>query len=227
MTIKNKNGEDYRLKKPNPLMKNQDNWTSFTVYNMEMNGSVVEKLAKLVLEKTHLVIGETEIISSKKLGKKEVISINNKPNLPPTEMPLPTLPPPDFSRVVAPVNSLMEEVQARNIKKPSKIHPKLEKMPRNIINCLLAKIEEKVDRLYEDKTFKIRYSKEVSFEAVILDESDFQFVFWTHLDDITRKSVVYPMNRDKRWWKIDEIKKSPEGIFCSCTPSDIQPTFRK
>lgn len=227
MTIKNKNGEDYKIRKPNPLMKNQDNWSNFTVYNMEMNGSIVEKIAKIAHEKTHLVIGKTEIISSKKAEKKEVITIDNKPVPPPTEMPLPTLPPPAFSAIKTPINSLMDEVQARNIQRPTNVHPKMQKMTRNVINCLLAKIEEKVDKLYEDKIFKVRYSKEVSFEAVIIDESDFQFSFWTHLDYITRKSVVYPMNRDKRWWKIDEIKKAPEGIFCSCTPSDIQPTFRK
>jgi hypothetical protein len=224
MAIKNKDGTTYEIKKPNPLMKNQDTWDSFQTYNLKNDISVVEKLAKKFLPDEKIIIGKTEKISNKN-EKIEIIRVDAPPVPPPTEMPLPTLPPPEFPKIVKLIKS--DDVEARDIQRPNKINEKLKSFPTNVMNCLLAKLEEKIDSLYEDKSLKVRYSKEVAFEAVILEENDYELNFWTHLDYITKKSVVYPMNRDRRWWKIEDVKKAPQGYFCSCKPSDLQPSFRK
>jgi hypothetical protein len=224
MAIKNKDGSIYEVRKPNPLMKNQDTWQDFKTHNMKIDGSIVEKLQKKYPIDNKIQIGTTQIVSTKN-DKVEVIKIDIEGVPQPTEFPLPTLPPPEFPKIIKKINT--DDIEAKNIQRPDKINPKIAHMPRNIVNCLLAKIETKYDSLYEDKGVKIRYSKEIAFEAIILEENDIEFNFWTHLDYITRKSVVYPMNRDKRWWKIEEIIKAPQGYFCSCTPSDLQPNFKK
>ena len=224
MAIKNKDGTIYEVRKPNPLMKNQDTWDNFKTYNMNMDGSIVEKLLKKYPVDEKIIIGNAQVISNKN-NKVELISIDEKPLPSPTEWPLPTLPPPVSQKIVKKINT--DNIEAKNVQKPIIINSKIAHMPKNLLNCLLAKVEKKYDSLYEDMKVKIRYSKEMSFEAVILEENDLEFNFWTHLDYITSKSIVYPMNRDKRWWKIEEIVKAPQGYFCSCTPSDLQPSFKK
>jgi len=223
MPIKNKDGSIYEVRKPNPLMKNQDSWSNFTVYNMKLGESIVEKLLKKFPSDGKIKLGTTETIS-KKNEKFETITLD-LPAIPqPTEMPLPTLPPPEFPKVIKKINS--DDVEAKNIQKPKFIHEKLKDFPVVVMNCLLAKIEEKFDLLYEDKGVKIRYSQEIAFEAVLLQETDYELNFWTHIETMARHSVVYPMNKTKRWWKIEEIKKAPQGFFCACKPSEIQPSFK-
>ena len=126
MTIKNKDGSPYEVRKPNPLMKNQDNWSNFTVYNMKLGESVVEKLLKKFPPDHKIIIGKTEIIS-KKNEKFESISLN-LPAIPKaTEMPLPTLPPPEFPKVIKKITT--DDIEAKDIQKPKSINVKLQKFP--------------------------------------------------------------------------------------------------
>lgn len=223
MPIKNKDGSIYEVRKPNPLMKNQDTWSNFTVYNMKLGESVVEKLLKKFPSDGKIKLRTTETIS-KKNEKFETITLD-LPAIPqPTEMPLPTLPPPEFPKLIKKITS--DDIEPKNIQRPKSINPKLQEFPTIVMNCLLAKIEEKFDRLYEDKGVKVRYSQEIAFEGVLLQETDYELNFWTHMENISRQSVVYPMNKNKRWWKIEEIKKAPQGYFCVCKPSEIQPSFK-
>ena len=42
MVIKNKNGSEYKVRQPNPIMKNQEVWNDFVLHNMDFDGNVVE-----------------------------------------------------------------------------------------------------------------------------------------------------------------------------------------
>ena len=75
-------------------------------------------------------------------------------------------------------------------------------------------------------TKKVTYTKTFTFENIIIKDDDMQLVFWSHLDFLTKNSVVYPRNNTKRWWKISGIKKAQEGIFFSCVPTNVQPSFK-
>jgi hypothetical protein len=98
-------------------------------------------------------------------------------------------------------------------------------LPKTILNCLPATVSEKLDDLYGDKSVKVTYGAKFTFEAVILDESDMNLVFWTHLDKINKFTILYPKNKEKRWWQVESTKKAPEGNFIKCFPSYSHPNF--
>lgn len=232
MTIKNKNGTEYQVRKPNPLMKEQAAWDNYVTHNMEFVGNSMSKMANTDLSSIRVEIGQT-YKQKENLQKTEIIKID-------LETPKPTLPPPlpTMSSVKEIIQDIINEtpspqktideimIEGKTIEKPNKINEKLKNYPKNIMNCLLAKVEEKIDYLYEDRTFKLKYIKEIAFESIILSQTDYEMIFWTHLEYISKHSVVYPINKTKRWWKIEKIQKAPEGFFCSCVPSSIQPSFK-
>lgn len=234
MPIKNKNGTEYQIRKPNPLMKNQDVWDNYTTHNMELTGNSLSRMANADFSGIKVQIGQT-IFQTQNLQKREIIKMDLEPSKPTEPPPLPT--PTQEKNIVDEIlaeepqstPSTIDEVmlQGKTIEKPTKVHEKLKNYKKNIMNCLLAKVEEKFDYLYEDRSFKIKYIKELAFEAIIVNESDYEMVFWTHLEYMAKHSVVYPINKTKRWWKIEKVQKAPEGYFCSCVPSSIQPSFKK
>ena len=88
-----------------------------------------------------------------------------------------------------------------------------------------AKVKTVIDDLYMDRSFKVSYGQKFTFEVIIVDETDLSIVFWTHLENVERFSIIYPQNNEKRWWKVDSVKSAPEGFFLRCLPSDDQPAF--
>lgn len=63
------------------------------------------------------------------------------------------------------------------------------------------------------------YDKKFTFEAVVLDETGFQYIFWTNIE-IPPNSIIY---YGRRWWKVYELHKKNNGHIHVCNMSDIQP----
>ena len=211
MVIKNKDGTPYTLRGPNPLMKEQDLWAEFQLHNMEFSKQVITNNNKeIVRNKLKLNLGKTVVETDNNLIKVEKVQKPPEIELPvkQEETQIPHIP-----------------VNEEPVERPASINSKLLNYKRTIINCLPAIADVHIDDLYGERSIKIKYDKKFNFEAILIEEDDFNLVFWTHLSKITKYSVLYPKNKDKRWWKVTEIKQAPEGFFISCMPSEYHPNF--
>jgi hypothetical protein len=232
MSIKNKDGTEYSLRKPNPLMKYQDAWSDFKLHNMNFDAKTIEanrtKAANSPLEKPKIGQYKTLKISDQNA---EVIAVDIKPTPEPTifDVPKPTPPltpqPTIYARPPNATPTRFAPDEEHEVLKPKYISEKFMEHRKDVLCCLVAKLTEFKDTLYEDRSYKIKYVDKFVFEAIILEETDFNLVFWSHLDNFTKQSIIYPKNSNKRWWKINEIRSAPEGWFISCVPSANQPAF--
>jgi len=230
MSIKNKDGSEYSLRKPNPLMKYQDTWSDFKLHNMNFDAKILEaarqKAANSPLQKINIGQEKTLKTSDQKV---EIVTVDIKPTPEPTlfDVPKPTATPEATAYVrppsATPTNFAKDE--EHEVLKPKYISEKFLEYKKDVLCCLVAKLTEIKDTLYEDRVYKIKYIDKFVFEAIILEETDFNLVFWSHLDYFTKQSIIYPRNSNRRWWKINDIRSAPEGWFISCVPSATHPSF--
>ncbi len=91
--------------------------------------------------------------------------------------------------------------------------------------CLPAYKKEYVDSLYNEKYVKINYGKKFIFKSVLVEMADISMVIWT-ATKIAEGSIIYPKVNDKRWWRVEEIKKDEkEGYLLYCIITDYQADF--
>jgi hypothetical protein len=90
--------------------------------------------------------------------------------------------------------------------------------------CLPAKTIEKKDELYEETYQRVEYLDKFIFDAVVIEKADIYIKFWT-MEKITKNSIVYPKNKDKRWWKVSDQKEAPMGFIYIAMISDYTPSF--
>jgi hypothetical protein len=118
------------------------------------------------------------------------------------------------------------------IEEPKIIEKKVEvKEQKNISDhktiqcfCLPAKTIEKKDELYEETYQRVEYLDKFIFDAVVIEKADIYIKFWT-MEKITKNSIVYPKNKDKRWWKVSDQKEAPMGFIYIAMISDYTPSF--
>ena len=114
---------------------------------------------------------------------------------------------------------------------PSKIVEKIKSKELSInsnvtrIHCLPATVEKKVDDLYGETRLINGWGSPFLFEAIIVEQNDFMITFWTNIGIIEFGSIIYPVSRDKRWWKISNKKEEKEGYLYNALTSDINPDF--
>ena len=221
MVIKNKNGTVYKVRGPNPLMKTQDVWDDFILHNMKFDPEIIKNQSIQPKKTKKIEIGSTQTIKDDfaepvilpKIEPKKSNSTNQEFKIPDFSEPEPT-----------PIPKIVED--DTDVLKPTSINEMLADYPKDIMNCMLANTSEKIDPLYEEKKIKITYVRNFVFENIIINMTDMELVFWSHLDFITKNSIVYPKNDSRRWWKIDKVRKGPEGTFFSCVPTQTQPNFK-
>lgn len=212
MVIKNKNGTPFTLRGPNPIMKEQNLWDDFLLHNMNFPEDVIINNNKeITRNKSKLNLGKT-ITENKEDSNRTVIKSDIVPIAPEVKKE---------EEVVIQSNNLTDQ----DIERPNIINERLLQYKRTIIHCLPADADVKIDDLYGERSVKIKYGKKFNFEAILIQEDDFNLYFWTHLEKVTSYSILYPKNKDKRWWKVVGTKKAPEGFFISCMPSDHHPNF--
>lgn len=210
MVLKNKDGTVYQLKKPNPIMVQQDIWTDYETHNMSFQEEIVLNSNKETTKnKKKINLGQTIIDTNKNQENREVVSVQSTP-----------------IKEEIPIEKKEPEIQdEQKIERPPSVNSSFENYKKTVINCLQAESKTILDDLYGERSTKVKYVSKFSFEAILIDEDDLNLVFWTHLDKVTKYSVLYPQNREKRWWKVNEIKKAPEGFFIVCIPSEYHPNF--
>lgn len=221
MTIKNKDGSVYKLRSPNPIMKVQDIWSGFEVHNMDFQQQTESNSATVAKPQSKKInLGQVTTLEEKPAEK---IQINTKPEPEPEKLVLPNFdqeykppPPPDSAFVTNKDDGII---------RPSQINDKLKNFKKTVLHCLPATVKQFYDDLYNDRSVKISYGKRFTFEVILIEETDMFLVFWTHLQNLEKFSILYPQNFEKRWWKIDAIKPAPEGFFIRCLPSEDHPAF--
>lgn len=174
--IKNKNGQEYKISKPNPLMKYQDLWNLYTIHNFFWNEKV-EKNIKEIIEKEIIEI-EKEII------EKKIIE-----------------------------NTSSSKMEDDNKKKE--------------IECFYLKAEMiiKKDNFYGDEKKEIKYTQKEIINIKIKEYNDLLLSF-NCKKQLNKDSIIFPKNKEKRWWRISKIEKDNENQYTyTCLPSDFTPSF--
>jgi len=195
MVIKNKDGSEYKLSKPNPHMKNQLLWDSFELHNMNFEN------IKGLIKKNKVEIKEIEVEEIKvEEVEIEEVEIEEK------EVK-------EFKEVKEVKEEAKEEAEEESSVK------------KTLIYCLPAKIKIHEDILYGEVKKIITYEKKFKFEAVILNITDVGMDIWTNAVVIEKESILYPQNFDKRWWKVNNISSKFDGKILSCVLSSITPSF--
>ena len=215
MVIKNKDGTVYKISQPNPIMIQQEKWNDFIIHNMNFEKNILED-AKNVPKKP----------AKLKLGTETTIKEEARIPLPTPHVEKNDFEIPNFNDIDNNVPEPTQESEKEQVLRPTNINEKLKIFKKDVMHCMLADTKESVDPLYDEKRVKVTYTKTFTFENIIIKDDDMQLVFWSHLDFLTKNSVVYPRNNTKRWWKISGIKKAQEGIFFSCVPTNVQPSFK-
>lgn len=230
MAIKDKDGSVYKLRGPNPLMKSQEDWDKkdLKLINMKQwksetikdennpiekfkeNFNVVELGEKLDLFKgpenpKTTVIGGSDFIDD----------INSEIDI---EQPLEKIEEVEVEIEVAEeqVNLHIDENMARLIKTRG----------AEFYCAPSIGVKEHVDDLYGDSYTTIKYGDAFLFDAVLIDESDFQLQFWC-VKNIKTKSIIYKKKRQggERWWRVSESENKTGGFLVSCVISDSNPDF--
>lgn len=219
MTLKNKDGSVYRLKGPNPLMKEQKIWEEFRVHNMKWGSEILPDSSELNAIKTDFQVRNSFIDELDQAAaatpKEPDIKVVETPTI---SEPKVILEPKSEITVVE--NKIVEPPRPENIDNS---------IPKIFIHCLPAFLENKIDNVYGDNVQTLKYKSPFSFEGVILDQSDLTFKFWTQADKLTNQilqgSIIYPKTTQKRWWRVQERVEKTGGWIITSHPSDFQPHF--
>lgn len=221
MVIKNKDGTTYQLRRPNPIMVQQDIWTDFETHNMQFQEETVANSNKETIKnKKKINLGKTVVDSNLNQENREVISVQSKPIV------LEALPKETVSQpIVIKEPEPQKSAEDFAVERPPSVNASLANYKKTIMHCMQAESKTRIDDLYGERSTKIKYIGKFTFESILINEDDFNLVFWTHLDKVTKHSIIYPQNKEKRWWKINQVKNAPEGFFIYCIPSEYHPNF--
>ena len=213
MVIKNKNGSEYRLKGPNPIMKNQNLWDNFEIHNMNFD-ETIDHFKKTTNKTVLLNLNKYEITIEDKSPKikeaKQEIKQEVKEEI--------------KQEVKEEIKQEFKEEIKQEFKEEIKQEVKNSQIKKTIIHCLPANVSIKEDSLYGDVKKIIKYGEKFTFDAVLLEITDFQISFWTNIK-IENESIIYPKNSDKRWWKIINSEVKFDGNIFHAKISSITPNF--
>lgn len=114
------------------------------------------------------------------------------------------------------------------IKEEKKVAEKKVKEPEpdyTDIWCLPAFYEVKEDPLYGTSHSVIKYGAKFQFKGIVLNSEDL-FITLIYKDEIPDGSVLFPRNKDRRWWRVAKSEKLGDGNYViTGLPSDYQPSF--
>lgn len=224
MAIKDKDGKVYTLRGPNPFMQTQAEWdrNQIIFHNFGWRSEIVHDERNPVEEfnKTVVDIGKELDLKSNNgfVNAKEFIEeIRQKPFEEPKPEPKSEPKPeePVRSNVVT-IN--VDERAARLLK------------DRGVQYFCVPVIDQKVhkDSLYDSTYTTPVYGDKMAFDAIIVDQSDFQLQLWC-MKIIPKGSVIYQMAKggewERRWWKVENYEPKTGGYILLASISDSNPDF--
>lgn len=220
MPLYNKDGTLYRLQGPNPAMKTQQFWNDYKTHNMNWEPQKSQDEAVVVPIETNIKISES-FISELEITQPEIKVVESRSSET-TEKPVIS----EISVVEEKPNIVEQKtLPKQEIKSNQPVQTELNDLEKTFIHVLPAIIKNKKDYLYGEEYQTIEYLKPTSFEGIVLEHLDIFLKIWTDTDQFGAGSVLYPKMQGKRWWRIQEVAKQPQGYFIICAPSDYQPSF--
>ena len=188
-------------------MREQELWKEFRLHNFEFKGVVMADTTEVVPFESPLqvneFIGELEATKGEPtVIERQVREFYGHNDQNPVERPVVVIP--DFR----------EQDKAE---------------PKPVFHCLPAIIRRHRDALYGETYATVKYDSPFTFEAYVVDQTDFNLLFWTSgpaAEKISEGSVVYPKLMEKRWWKVVSREEKSGGWLYRSIPSDYQPKFK-
>ena len=161
-------------------MREQELWKEFRLHNFEFKGVVMADTTEVVPFESPLqvneFIGELEATKGEPtVIERQVREFYGHNDQNPVERPVVVIP--DFR----------EQDKAE---------------PKPVFHCLPAIIRRHRDALYGETYATVKYDSPFTFEAYVVDQTDFNLLFWTSgpaAEKISEGSVVYPKLMEKRW----------------------------
>jgi hypothetical protein len=223
MAITDKEGNVYKLRGPNPLMKDQkQDWDrkKLEFINMGWENEIIED-ARNPVEKF-----KTDF---------NVVDIGEQLGLVPNEETK-TVPARKFVEEIA----KPEPIEQVAIVTPPKEEPK-EEVVLNVPPQLASILKQRgveyycapavgknlhTDDLYGESYYTMQYGNQFVFDAVVIDMSDLELQFWC-VKPITIESIIFPKTKEKgqRWWRIKDVEPKTGGYLCNAITSDTNPDF--
>ena len=213
MAIKDKDGNVYKLRGPNPLVKNRSDWdrSKMKLINMgEWKSETIEDHSTTKYEKENTIdIAEELDLFEGPEQPKSVSASNFIQELAQQEPEIKSEPIPEVT-----IN--VDRQLARVFKERG-------------VEYYCAPVIGKnnyVDDLYGETYSTLKYGDKFLFDAVIIDQSDLQLQFWC-VKHITKDSVVYRKHQHggERWWRVNSLESKTGGYLCLAHISDVNPDF--
>lgn len=231
MAIKDKDGNVYRLRGPNPLVKEMSEWDKSQVKLINIGSSkveVIEDERNPVKASHELVIDIGEELNLDKQTHKSK-NIRAKDFLKEISEPVQ-----EQEKIAEKPQEIVEPEPSEETFEPEPVIINVDQKLSRIIKergveffCVpvVGTIEHR-DELYGNSYYTNKYGDKFIFDAVIIDSDDFQIQFWC-IKQVSKDSVVFRRNPEgaERWWRIHSIEPKTGGFLCLATISDVNPDF--
>jgi hypothetical protein len=230
MAIKDKDGGVYKLRGPNPLLKNQSEWdaSKIRLINLGWKDEIIEdernpieEIKKnsidigkeLNLEENPPEVAKGKVVPAKDFIK-EIVEPDPKPIMKPVEVvkPEPVVMPEEDKPVQINVDARMARI--------------LKERGVEYFCAPCVGFKTHMDDFYGDSYKTPVYGEKYVFDAIVVAESDLQLQFWC-VKHISVNSIVYRKVKDggERWWRIQEVEPKTGGFLARAMISDLNPDF--
>ena len=195
MALKNSDGTVYKLRGPNPILKDQKLWESFQTHNMHWQGDTLPDSSELQAIKTDFQVRNNFLDDLDQAAAEQEAQV--------TEIKVVETLQKSESKVTE--NRIVEVPASENIV------AKAIDVSKIFIHCLPAVIKDKKDEGVlldqSDLTFKF-WTQSDSFT-----------------NQIQQGSIIFPKVNQRRWWRVQTKVEKTGGWIIICHPSDYQPHF--
>jgi hypothetical protein len=212
MPIKGRDGKEFKLRGPNPMMKDQEFWNNdgIVLLNMTFTEEVIPDPRQREIPDYEKHVTPLPVIT------REPIPVENVVVLPkPVPKPEPVVQPPQKEPVV----ERPKPVETVTVPRMEDVRKVIDLRKCNVY-CLPCQLH--VDDFYGTRTET--WGTKFVFEAVIIDETDLGLKLWTNVE-LDERSIIFPQNRSKRWWRTGKPVPDSGGFLVDCTMSDSNPNF--
>lgn len=232
MAIKDKDGNVFRLRGPNPLMRDQSQWEADRAKFINMNfGKVTEVVAdernpvkKFKTDYSVLDIGEElDLIGNEEFNNVAKLPRPKEQSLEPVVIRNVEIEPAEEIDIVVETSSTPEPEKPVEISLNEKMAARLKsKMTEFYYAPALQRVH--TDQFYGTSYKITSYGQKDIFDGIIVDQNDLQIQFWS-VRAIAIGSVVFPKNTDRRWWRVEDVEPKTGGFLCTASISDVNPDF--
>jgi hypothetical protein len=205
MALRNRDGSAYKLRGPNPTMSEQSLW--------------LEKSVKL-----HNCRWQYRPASEMHSPQPRRVAVKDRPEDAPVIHESPVANDPSVSFYNDPISPLDVPIILA-IDQQINDGGTLDGITKVAIHCLPAVVVEHVDKTYGETYRRPGFGPKFVFEAVMVEEQDLAILFWTTCQQATVGSVIYPMNKDKRWWEIKSREPKTGGLLVTAVMSSFNPSY--